>query len=172
MAIEKSGSPQWLWSRRPGGVKYRFILLNPAEKLWEIEVMSIANNALKIKYDVPGDAVNDPTPYLHQALFDFTKMNDERANAERARRKAQRDAQFEGAVQAGGEWEPDGRKEVDGNQEASEGAGSGGDRSLGAPTDTYDSEASPKRVSRKSKATPRKTSPRNKGRGQQAKSQA
>ncbi len=172
MSITKSSEPQWLWSRRPGGVKYRFILLNPAEKTWEIEVMSIASPSLKVKYNVPGSAVNDPTPYLHQALFDFAKMNDERANAERANRKAQRDAQFERAVEAGGEWEPDGRPEADGSKEAIEGASSGGNRVHSAPIDPDDSTPGAGRVSRKSKATPRKASPRNKGRGQQAKDQA
>ncbi len=164
--------PQWLWSRRPGGVKYRFILKNPAAKEWEIEVMSIANPTLKVKYEVPGSAIGDPTPHLHQALFDFAKMNDERATIERNRRKAQRDSEFEGAVQAGGEWKPERGPEADGSTQASDGPGSGGDRESSAPADTDDSKAGPKRVSSKPKATPRKARPSRKDSGRTAKDQA
>jgi hypothetical protein len=170
--MQTKEDPRWLWSRRPGGVKYRFIIVNPAAKEWEIEIMSINDKSLKVKYSVPGSAVDDPSPYLLRAQFDFAKMQDERATRERERRKAQRDAQFPGAVQAGGEWQPERGPETDGSQETSADTGSGGDREDSAPVDKEDSGPSDGGMQSKSKAPNRKTRSSRKGRGQQDASKA
>lgn len=158
--LHDSKDPQWVWSRRPGGVKYRLHLLNSVEKLWELEVASIADPSLITRFGIPASAVQagDFTPYLQQALFEFVRMNDERAEQERERRLARRRAEFDRAVQEGSFREPEGAPETTRGGAPSESAGDGGDREHLFAPDQEDRGASAERgVQDEPKAPARKT---------------